>query len=182
MMMNDRDREERFEADLRAAMAPEPAGAELRRRILEQAVPRNRVSPRKQAGWAMLLDPRNWRLPVLVELGAVAAAASLAVGVFAGANGLVPNAFMLGTATTATTASASSNSVDLVALAERFGSGRLSARDLVRIIGAGLRGAGETISDSDVAAMTVDGGASGYVRIAAELIAATFEDTSRAAA
>ena len=71
---------------------------------------------------------------------------------------------------------------DLVALAERFGSGRLSARDLVRIIAAGLRGAGETVSDNDVAAMTVEGGAAGYVRIAAELIAATFEDTSRAAA
>jgi hypothetical protein len=70
---------------------------------------------------------------------------------------------------------------DLVALAERFGSGRLSARDLVRIIGAGLRGAGETISDDEVAAMTVEGGAAGYVRIAAELIAATFEDTRAAA-
>src|SRR3954453_23237865 len=69
---------------------------------------------------------------------------------------------------------------DLVALAERFGSGRLSARDLVRIIGAGLRGAGETVSDDEVAVMTVEGGAAGYVRIAAELIAATFEDTSRA--
>jgi hypothetical protein len=71
---------------------------------------------------------------------------------------------------------------DLVALAERFGSGRLSARDLTRIIGAGLRGAGETVGDGEVAAMTVDGGASGYVRIAAELIAATFEDTSAPAA
>jgi len=66
---------------------------------------------------------------------------------------------------------------DLVALTERFGSGRLKARDLVRIIGAGLRGAGETVSDDDVAAMAVDGGAQGYVRIAAELIAATFGDT-----
>jgi hypothetical protein len=65
---------------------------------------------------------------------------------------------------------------DLVALAERFGSGRLSARDLARIIGAGLRGAGETVSDDEVAAMTVEGGAAGYVRIAASLIAATFED------
>ena len=71
---------------------------------------------------------------------------------------------------------------DLVALAERFGSGRLSARDLVRIIAAGLRGAGENVSDDEVARMTVEGGASGYVRIAAELIAATFEDASRAAA
>ena len=65
---------------------------------------------------------------------------------------------------------------DLVALTERFGSGRLKARDLVRIIGAGLRGAGETVSDDEVAAMAVEGGAQGYVRIAAELIAATFGD------
>ena len=71
---------------------------------------------------------------------------------------------------------------DLVALAERFGSGRLSARDLTRIIAAGLRGAGENVGDDEVAAMTVEGGASGYVRIAADLIAATFEDTSAPAA
>jgi len=63
---------------------------------------------------------------------------------------------------------------DLVALAERFGKGRMSARDLVRIIGAGLRGAGESVTDADVAAMAVPGGAQGYVRIAASLIEATF--------
>jgi hypothetical protein len=74
---------------------------------------------------------------------------------------------------------------DLVALAERFGSGRLKARDLVRIIGAGLRGAGEDVSDDEVAEMTVPDGAAGYVRIAADLIAATFgapaakEETAR---
>jgi hypothetical protein len=65
---------------------------------------------------------------------------------------------------------------DLVALAERFGSGRLSARDLVRIIGCGLRGAGEAVSDDEVAAMGTNGGAASYVRIAAELISATFDD------
>lgn len=65
---------------------------------------------------------------------------------------------------------------DLVALAERFGSGRLSARDLTRIIGAGLRGAGEAVTDDEVAAMTATGGAAGFVKIAAELIAATFDD------
>ncbi|MGA8823299.1 MAG: gene transfer agent family protein, partial [Pseudolabrys sp.] len=59
---------------------------------------------------------------------------------------------------------------DLVALTERFGSGRMKASDLTRIIGAGLRGAGESVSDEDVAAMPVDGGAQGYVRIAAALI------------
>jgi len=63
---------------------------------------------------------------------------------------------------------------DLPALAERFGSGRLKAHDLIRIIGAGLRGAGADVSDDEVAAMDVDGGAQAYVRIAADLIAATF--------
>ena len=63
---------------------------------------------------------------------------------------------------------------DLVALTERFAIGRLKARDLVRIIAAGLRGAGQAVSDDEVAAMEVEGGAQGYVRIAAELLAATF--------
>jgi hypothetical protein len=63
---------------------------------------------------------------------------------------------------------------DLVALTERFGAGRLSASDLIRIIGAGLRGAGENVSDDEVARMAMPGGAQGFVRIAAELIAATF--------
>lgn len=63
---------------------------------------------------------------------------------------------------------------DLAALTERFASGRFAARDLVRIIGAGLRGAGDSVSDEEVAAMAADGGAHGYVRIAAELLAATF--------
>lgn len=65
---------------------------------------------------------------------------------------------------------------DLVALAERFGSGRLSARDLIRILGAGLRGAGGNVSDDEVGAMAIPGGAAGYVRVAADLIAATFEE------
>jgi hypothetical protein len=63
---------------------------------------------------------------------------------------------------------------DLAALTERFACGRMSARDLLRIIAAGLRGAGEGVSDEEVAAMSVPDGAPGYVRIAAELIEATF--------
>lgn len=70
---------------------------------------------------------------------------------------------------------------DLAALAERFGSGRLAARDLIRIIGAGLRGAGEAVTDDEVAAMTVEGGAAGFVRIAAALLAATFTADAGAA-
>jgi hypothetical protein len=63
---------------------------------------------------------------------------------------------------------------DLVALAERFDAGRLRARDLIRIIGAGLRGAGEAVSDDEVARMEIAGGAPAYARTAADLIAATF--------
>jgi hypothetical protein len=63
---------------------------------------------------------------------------------------------------------------DLVALAERFGTGRLKARDLIRIIAAGLRGAGEAVTDEEVSRMAVADGAHGYVRIAGALIEATF--------
>jgi Phage tail tube protein, GTA-gp10 len=45
---------------------------------------------------------------------------------------------------------------------------------MTRIIGAGLRGAGETVSDDEVARLAVAGGAQGYVRIASALIAAAF--------
>ncbi|CAN2534062.1 hypothetical+protein [Methylocapsa aurea] len=63
---------------------------------------------------------------------------------------------------------------DLVALAERFEGRRLSARDLIRIIGCGLRGGGHEVSDEAVARMTVAGGLADYVKIAAELLMATF--------
>jgi Phage tail tube protein, GTA-gp10 len=63
---------------------------------------------------------------------------------------------------------------DMLALAERFQAGRLSARDAVRIIAAGLRGAGHDIADEAVARMQADGGAAGFVDIVARLLAATF--------
>ena len=63
---------------------------------------------------------------------------------------------------------------DLVALAARFESGKLSARDIGRIVGCGLRGAGDAVSDDEVFAMRAEGGGAGFARIAAELIQATF--------
>ncbi len=63
---------------------------------------------------------------------------------------------------------------DVASLVDRFGTGRLKARDLVRIIGAGLRGAGHEVSDEAVARMTAEGGAAGFARIAADLLTATF--------
>ena len=65
-------------------------------------------------------------------------------------------------------------SSDLGALVKRFSSGRLSATDMVRIIGAGLRGGGNPVSDDDVGAMSAEGGATGFARIVAELLTATF--------
>jgi hypothetical protein len=67
---------------------------------------------------------------------------------------------------------------DLAALAERFGSGRISARDAIRVIGAGLRGAGETIADEEVAQLASRDAAAGYVRIVVELLSATFGGAS----
>lgn len=63
---------------------------------------------------------------------------------------------------------------DLSALVARFSSGKLSARDLTRIIGAGLRGAGHAVSDEEVAAMSCEGGAAGYAEIVANLLTETF--------
>jgi hypothetical protein len=63
---------------------------------------------------------------------------------------------------------------DLNGLAERFSSGRLKASDMIRIIGAGLRGGGNLFCDDDVAAMSIDDGILGYARIVGELMEATF--------
>ena len=71
---------------------------------------------------------------------------------------------------------------DLGGLVERFATGRLAARDLVRIIGAGLRGAGNAVTDADVEAMQTPGAAAGFASIAADLLAATFGAAQGAAA
>lgn len=66
-------------------------------------------------------------------------------------------------------------SVDsLPALGERFVSGRLSARDITRILAAGLRGAGSSVSDAQVAGLQFDGGLDGAIGAAIRLLDATF--------
>lgn len=71
---------------------------------------------------------------------------------------------------------------DISRLVERFSSGKLSALDMIRIIGAGLRGAGEPVSDEDVGRMAATGGAAGYAAIVSDLLTTTFggaaEDTT----
>ena len=63
---------------------------------------------------------------------------------------------------------------NMLALAQRFEGGKLSARDCVRIIGAGLRGAGHPLSDDAVAHMKADGGVAGFIDIVARLLTITF--------
>jgi hypothetical protein len=63
---------------------------------------------------------------------------------------------------------------DLVALAERFGQGRISARDAIKIIAAGLRGGGNEITEEEAAKLGSPSGAAGYVKIVSALLAATF--------
>lgn len=71
---------------------------------------------------------------------------------------------------------------DLTALAERFENGRLSAGDAIRILGAGLRGAGAEIGDDEVARLAHEDGAAGFVRVVADLLSATFSGGERGAA
>lgn len=63
---------------------------------------------------------------------------------------------------------------DMLAIAERFEKGRISARDAIRVIGAGLRGAGNAIGNDEVATMSVAGGAAGFIAIVVKLLTATF--------
>jgi len=71
---------------------------------------------------------------------------------------------------------------DLNALVERFSGGRLSATDMARIIGAGLRGAGNALSDEEVKGMQAVGGVTGLAAIVAELLTATFGGAANEAA
>jgi len=63
---------------------------------------------------------------------------------------------------------------DLGALATRFSNGRLSARDMVKIIAAGLRAGGTPVGEDEVAAMACEDGAAGFARIVSALLTASF--------
>ena len=68
---------------------------------------------------------------------------------------------------------------DLADLGSRFVKGRLRAADLIRLLGAGLRGGGNLISDEEVASLDVEGGVAGAARIVTALLAAAFEAEER---
>lgn len=62
----------------------------------------------------------------------------------------------------------------LVGLVERFEGARFSSRDVVALLGAGLRGGGLEMSDAQVSAAKIGGGPMGAARAAAELLARAF--------
>jgi len=63
---------------------------------------------------------------------------------------------------------------DMLALAQRFGSGRIASRDAIRVLGAGLRSGGWMIEDAAVGELRIEGGAAGAIDAVARLLAATF--------
>ena len=70
---------------------------------------------------------------------------------------------------------------DLSGLAARFQAGGLRAADIIRILGAGLRGGGNVMSDEDVAMAGIEGGIAGCAAIVRDLLCATFLDEADAA-
>jgi hypothetical protein len=64
---------------------------------------------------------------------------------------------------------------NLSGLAARFSGGTLKAADMIRIIGAGLRGGGNVFSDEDVAAAGIHGGIAAYAAVVRDLLTATFQ-------
>jgi len=62
----------------------------------------------------------------------------------------------------------------LVALVERFETGRFGSRDVLALIVAGLRGGGWCGDPSDIANADIDGGPAAAARAAAALLARAF--------
>ena len=63
---------------------------------------------------------------------------------------------------------------NMLAVATRFTTGSVSAIDLTRIIGAGLRGGGHDIANDAVTRMQTDGGGNGFIDVVSRLLVATF--------
>lgn len=62
----------------------------------------------------------------------------------------------------------------LVGLAEKFETGTVTAAELIALLAAGLRGAGEAATEAEVAAAEIEGGAVGALRAGLALLAAAF--------
>ncbi|APE43815.1 hypothetical protein BOO69_10615 [Sulfitobacter alexandrii] len=62
----------------------------------------------------------------------------------------------------------------LLSMVERFEGGAFTGRDVIALLGAGLRGGGARISDAALAGADIGGGPMAAARAAAELLARAF--------
>ena len=63
---------------------------------------------------------------------------------------------------------------DLMALAERFGTGRLASRDLMKLMAVALRGGGHDVSDAEVASLPLTEGIEPVASAITDLLVVTF--------
>ncbi|SFT48423.1 Phage tail tube protein, GTA-gp10 [Pseudovibrio denitrificans] len=66
------------------------------------------------------------------------------------------------------------NCTSLQQLTERFSEGNLRAADIIKVLGAGLRGGGLIIENEEVAELSHEGGVAALAKLAGELLVATF--------
>lgn len=66
------------------------------------------------------------------------------------------------------------DAASLMGLVERFESNAFTSRDVIALLGAGLRGGGSEISDAALAAAHIEGGPMAAAKAAAELLARAF--------
>lgn len=62
----------------------------------------------------------------------------------------------------------------LIGLVERFESNAFSSRDVIALLGAGLRGGGAVLTDADLLTAEFEGGPMTAAKAAAELLARAF--------
>ena len=62
----------------------------------------------------------------------------------------------------------------LLGLAEKFESGGVSAKELIALLAAGIRGGGSAISEEELASAEIEGGAVGALRAGLLLLSRTF--------
>ena len=67
---------------------------------------------------------------------------------------------------------------DLPALGERLAGGRLRGRDFLILLGIGLRGGGQALSDEEVAALPLAGGLDPLLQALGDMMALAFGDAS----
>ena len=67
---------------------------------------------------------------------------------------------------------------DIISFTDRLTEGHIKAGDLIHLLGAALRGGGETITDEEVSALMPEGGFGEAIELAARLIAAAFGTNS----